>query len=730
MGIAWSRLNNFDSAFYYLDLCLAKRLEKYSSSHPDIASYYYHSGMVYKLMNNNVEAINYFSEAAKIYSEYYGSNHNQIAMCYLHMGDIYRKEEAFNEAIESYHKGLIAIAPGFDSEDIFSIPDITTNKVLLDKTFIDLIKGKAKAFYKRYIYNSLDYKDLEESYNLYLSCINNIPFITRDYKNEVTRLRLYNDFSDIYSGALSLHFELFGNKNLESAFSIAESGKSQLLFESIMEILALAGESIPEENKIHERQLRQKINLVEDNILDKLQNIDAFDSLELSSLENELFDLKMEYNRFKEMLENNYSDYYDLKYNTSVISLSELRANLSEKQILIEYALGDTTLFVFTVAKQNSMFSKISIDSTFVLLINEFRDLNIKRQLDSTDWRNYLDISHKLYLVLIQPLENQISDKELIIIPDKEIGYIPVEALISQQIPTQGTDYSDLPWLIKKHPISYAYSATLYGYSKNRGSDANNREALAFAPFSKELTAQYDQSTLSLLRERGIDEMELAGASNEVKAISKLYNTDIYFDSTATEKRFWVSSGDYNIIHIASHGIIDDENPSYSKLLFQKSPEDSLYDGEVHTYELFEKQINAQLVVLSACNTGMGKIHKSEGVMSLARGFLYTGVPSIVMTLWSVDDQSSAELMSSFYGYLKVGKPKDEALRSAKLDYLANTKNPEKIHPRYWAGYVLIGDSSPMESDYSIGISFTISLLIIFLLGIGLFIYKRKGVRK
>lgn len=160
-------------------------------------------------------------------------------------------------------------------------------------------------------------------------------------------------------------------------------------------------------------------------------------------------------------------------------------------------------------------------------------------------------------------------------------------------------------------------------------------------------------------------------------------------------------------------------------MLFQKNLKDSVYEGKVHTYELFEKQPNAQLVVLSACNNGMGKIHKSEGVMSLARGFLYTGVHSIVMTLWSVDDQSSAELMSSFYGYLKDGKPKDEALRSAKLDYLANTKNPGKLHPRYWAGYVLIGDNSAIiNRGYTRLILF--SLLLITIMGIAVFFIRKK----
>ena len=725
MGVSWARLDNFDSAFYYLDLCLESRLHKYSNSHPEIASVYYHMGLVYQIMNNSLKAIQSFAEAERIYSDYYGSNHNQIAMCCLHSGEMYLKEDSVEKAIHSYQKGLIAIAPGFKSNNVFDNPDITKDKILLDKTFIDLIKAKAEAFYQKYVLVSKKNKDLEESYKLYLNCIDYIPQISRDYKNEATRLKLYADYSDIYSDALSIHFELFENENQDGAFSIAESGKSQLLYETILESLALAGANISEENKIEERQLRQKINLVEDAILEKLQAKNGVDSLEFSNLENDLFDLKMKYDRYKKMMENNYPEYYDLKYNTTVATLSEIKDNLLENQVLLEYSLGDSEVFVFAISKRNSILKKIQIDSTFISLISEFRTLNLKSQLDSTDWRNYLDISYQLYSVLIKPLENQIGNFELVIIPDKEIGYIPFETLITSQISPQNINFSALPWLIVNHPISYTYSATLFSYSKKKKASKNKMEVLAFAPFSREHATQYDQTTLSLLREKGIEDMELAGASNEVKAISKLFNTDIFFDSTATEKRFWESSGNYNIIHIASHGIIDDENPSYSKLLFRKNLKDSVYDGKVHTFELFEKQLNAQLVVLSACNTGMGKIHKSEGVMSLARGFLYTGVPSIVMTLWSVDDQSSAVLMSNFYSYLKDGKPKDEALRLAKLDYISNTKNPEKLHPRYWAGYVLIGDNSSIVTANSTR-NLLVLIFIITSIGLALFFVQKK----
>jgi len=727
IGIAYARLKNFDSAQYYLELCLEKRLEMFSVSHPDIASTYYHLGLVYKEMCNYSKSLQYYLKAAEIFKDCYGGNHNQIALCYLSAGEIFQKDFKYINALKYYQKGLSAIAPGFKSDDIYKNPDMSNQKILMDKTFIDLIKAKAEVFYKKNHLISHNKKDLEESYKLYTYCIKQIPEISREYKNEATRLKLYDDYSNIYTNVISIHFELFGSEKLDDAFSISEKGKSQLLFESIMESLALSGANIDENIKIKERQLRQKINLTEDEILGQLQNKDKFDSLEFSKLEDRLFDLKLEYDRIKENLEINYKDYYDLKYETSVAGITDIQDNLTKNQAIIEYSLGDSALFAFAITKENSFLKKIPIDSTFIILIEEYRKLNLKEQLETTDWRNYLNKSFHLYSILLKPLDKKIKNKELIIIPDKEIGYIPFETLITGSISSDKINYADLPWLIKSHPISYAYSATLYINSKNKVANKNEMEVLAFAPFSKEQNSSFDQNTISLLRERGVEEMELTGASNEVKAISEFYTTDIYFDSTATEKMFWEKSANYNIIHIASHGIIDDEKPSYSKLLFHNNTKDSLNDGEVHTYELFEKQLNAQLVVLSACNTGMGKIHKGEGVMSLARGFLYTGIPSIIMTLWSVDDRSSAELIKYFYKYLWEGDNKNIALQKAKIDYLRKTKNPDKLHPRYWAGYVLIGDESALIQSKFLYKIIIISFLII--LSIFIFVFVKKSKR-
>jgi CHAT domain-containing protein len=176
------------------------------------------------------------------------------------------------------------------------------------------------------------------------------------------------------------------------------------------------------------------------------------------------------------------------------------------------------------------------------------------------------------------------------------------------------------------------------------------------------------------------------------------------------------------------HSLVNNSQPTLSKLVFYQN-NDSLEDGMLNTYELFSMDLNAGLAVLSACNTGSGKLLKGEGIMNLARGFIFAGVPGIVMTMWSVDDESSARIVQKFYEYLQDGMPKDEALRQAKLDLLAEG-DPLRSHPFYWAAYVNIGDNSPMKFR-SVALTYTLyTVPVLLILGVLFFLYNKKKSKK
>jgi Uncharacterized protein conserved in bacteria len=239
---------------------------------------------------------------------------------------------------------------------------------------------------------------------------------------------------------------------------------------------------------------------------------------------------------------------------------------------------------------------------------------------------------------------------------------------------------------------------------------------MAFAP-------SYPRPRQNLLTAKGSQRNSLGlleETMNEVKTISKYFPGEIFSSNTASEENFKKRAAHYGILHLAMHALIEDEDPMYSRLVFTPNSSRNADDDLLYTYEIQRLQLDADIVVLSACNTGIGKLRKGEGMMSLTRGFAFAGIPSIAMTLWSVNDNSSFSLMKNFYHNLSKNYNKDDAMRNAKLEYINNTDIIHS-HPYYWAGYVLVGDNSHLKKPGNL--LFTISIfssLLIFVTSIWL----------
>lgn len=256
--------------------------------------------------------------------------------------------------------------------------------------------------------------------------------------------------------------------------------------------------------------------------------------------------------------------------------------------------------------------------------------------------------------------------------------------------------YRRLPYLFKGYAVRYEYSGTVL--LEENPPQAPRRKYLGMAPAFEE--GEQKQQTLweNLMahsRVRGALGA-LPYSKEEVKNAAREFNGDTYLASEATKEAFLREAPQYRILHLATHAFIDDQNPLYSGLVFSGNPGDTAYQY-LHAYELYNTRLNAELAVLSACNTGAGKLRKGEGIMSLSRAFKYAGCPSVVMSLWRASDLTAKDIMASFFQNLKAGAAKDEALRQAKLDFLRRQPNDALTHPFYWAPFVLIGDGAPVD---------------------------------
>jgi CHAT domain-containing protein len=267
----------------------------------------------------------------------------------------------------------------------------------------------------------------------------------------------------------------------------------------------------------------------------------------------------------------------------------------------------------------------------------------------------------RLYAWLIAPLEPHLRTPFVGIIPHGVLHYAPFAAF------TDGQRYFG-----DEHTIFYLPSASVLPFiQQNRKVNDNDRDLLILA---------YGQAA-------GFP--TLHHADEEARAVAEVYNTRAIVGSAATESTFATLAGDYNILHIAAHGELNEVSPAFSRIVLAPDEE---ADGFLEVHEVYGLDLeNADLVVLSACQTQIGKLSAGDDIVGLNRAFLYAGTPTIIASLWSVDDEATALLMERFYTYLRGGMGKAEALRQAQIDVRA--KYP---HPYYWAAFALTGDPGVM----------------------------------
>lgn len=415
-----------------------------------------------------------------------------------------------------------------------------------------------------------------------------------------------------------------------------------------------------------------------------------------------LLHLKQQYEQFKDRLNRGFPEYANLKNRINTVGLAYLRDSLlNNHEAFLEYFTGDSSIFLFLVRKDTVLLHEIKKDFPLDDWIHRFREgifgyytADLAARADSLKNKTltqYLGYAYPLYQKLIEPVKQWLPER-LIIAPDGLLGYIPFDALLTSK-PSDINDFRSYPYLIHQHRISYTYSATLLAETRNKKSGRRSeKNLLAFAPFSANDTLAIARSQLSSRASGGFAPLPYSGA--EVGAIGKSFGGDIVTGDFATASQFCALAGQYRIIHLATHAVADSRSGNFPYLRFSETSE-SIDNGRLNIQDIYNLKLDADLVVLSACETGIGKFQRGEGVISLARAFTCAGARSIVTSLWAVNDRSTAELMRRFYEELVGGKDIDESLRAAKKSWL-QTASIRNCHPFFWAAFVPVGNMGPL----------------------------------
>jgi len=385
------------------------------------------------------------------------------------------------------------------------------------------------------------------------------------------------------------------------------------------------------------------------------------------------------------------------------LSLKQVQEQLEEGTIVIEYFWGDEALYVFSVCKTGVKYHIYTDVKALQGNVDNLRlaltDVNLILKASDIAYNLFTTNAHYLYANLIEPVLVEGVDR-LVIIPDGNLSHIPFEVLLSTQAPVKSgakPNYAKLDYLIKNYNVHYHYSTALLLRKWQRSKNKSKILAMASSYTVKAAELERIESDRELFIRSNLK--ELPGAVSEVDMLQSTFYGDFLRGKESNEARFkeLASQNDYSVLHLAMHGVVDTKYPLYSSLIFTKTAQDTeKMDDILYAYELNLLQLKADLVVLSACETGYGKYERGEGVLSLGRGFMYAGIPSIAMTLWPLNDQASARLMTDFYDNLCADLSKDEAMQKAKIDYINSTKG-NSAHPYFWTSFITLGDYMPIE---------------------------------
>ena len=495
--------------------------------------------------------------------------------------------------------------------------------------------------------------------------------------DDESRLIRIGEHHELFALGKAIAWELYvQNPSVEwqeRLLTYTEKSNSTLLRSRLNEFSGMSFSTIPD-------SIRKKESLLKAGMT--LEGPDTEAVLALSELEQEL-------EAFISMVEKKYPAYHHLKYGDQVATLRQIQNELiRDGQHVVLFSESVNGMLAMVISTDEVRISELSGS------YNADNVHALNKAIEEQDLSTYLELAHELFLQLVEPWSDVVQTDELFIIPTGELHYLNFECLLKE--PSTAENYHK-SFLGLSNTISYLMSATTT-LRFNDIKDRSESGILALAPgFSDELKKHY-----ASLDEQGEPFFDISRyvrqpfTTASVKGMGERFDDiSVLLGQDANESLFKEKAGKYGIIHLGTHAEMNNNSPLYSKFILGRSMDE---DGYLHTYELYEMELNAQLAVLSACETGIGKRYSSEGLRSLAHGFAYAGCPSLVTSLWKVDEKSTTRILDLFYEQLESGSAKNVALRESKMRFIEES-DPALRFPLYWAGMILVGDVGPVSIE-------------------------------
>lgn len=703
LGMVQRKLERFEAALALQERALALNRRNFGEDSGEVADIYAAIALIHDQQADFSTALAYNLKALAIRRMVFGDKSRLTANSLHNVGLVYDAMGDPDRALGYLHASLIALIPAFNDSSIYAQP--TLEQLQLEPRFLTALHTKADLMRKKALYHDQTPQALIATLDLYALIVAFTDRLTNLLKSESARLLLGQNSHEVLEQAIQICLALYDKTAdpayLDSAFAYVEKSKSNILLAAINDTKAKQFGGIPADVLARERQLKIDLTFYE-NKVNEARDRGLGESEQARQWQEALFIRKQAHDSLMVQLEQDYPAYFELKYGGAMPGVDELQQRLlDEKTALVEYFVGDSLVYIFALTDGQIVARQFRHPEQLQLDVQRMRQGILGHDRD-----RYAKYAWRLYVQLWQPVAEIVAGREVVVIPDGILGYMPFEALLTADPfgnpEAMAPAYHDLPFLIKETALSYAYSASLLATTGARRERQDAASWVAYAPVFSDTTG-----TARVEAQRGIFGTSAAGAvlrnigriapipatETEVRRIEALFDSrqastrSFLFDAAVERAVKDDSLANYRYIHFATHGFMNADIPELSGIIFAQDTTDT-EDNVLYSSEVYNLKLNADLVVLSACETGLGKVVKGEGMIGLTRGFLYAGAANLVVSLWQVADQSTAALMIDFYEGLLAEQAKTTALRRAKLQMI---DQPQYADPFFWSPFVLIG---------------------------------------
>lgn len=628
------------------------------------------------LQNNNfTEAKSYFEKAKTVFFKSKKFSARDVAKLYVEEASIFRFTNAINSERKLLHQALKTLLP---LEKNAGLPKKTS--LYPENTFLTIFDALAEI--ETNAEKKIDYYDL----SFYVSdlikdnLVSQESLIIQQFEDRKRTERCLNIFWLNYQ-------KTENNLWIDKAFLYAERSKNVILKEqSNLKTLA----ELHPNNK--DLQLQKQLISEQETLINQLirLQITGENPNEIENINSKLATITIELKNCNERIKKQFKTEIEKE-----LSISDLYAKIKkDKAQLVYFFWGNQSVYQFLVSDNKMVWNQIKLEDKFAENLKNFIHFFDEASLINNNIQLFTKTSFELFDAL--HFSNLEKNKNTIIIPDGLLNFVAFDALVTQK--TTSKNYTGIPFLVRQNKLAYQTNATFY--IKNTPKEKQNT-IVGFFPIFENTNA------------------ELVYSKEEAKALIP-FKATLFMNEKATKASFLKNSSQFSILHLSTHGT----SGSFSEpatLVF--------YDDLMLLNELYALQdCHPQLVVLSACETGIGKLQKGEGAMSIARAFQYAGAENILFSLWKINDYASAQLMTNFYEDFAESDSFFEANYNSKIAYL---ENPDIVNakksPYYWSAFVYFGAVDSDENNYLYSVLFGLLAIITLFLIYGRFtrLFKR-----